>query len=332
LKLSRIAATGAATALVAASTLLVGGTVAADDFYYEAADFGIEGAEYPEGWFTGTGTTGLLSSGLGGLTLNGDTGLVQILNGTTDATATLSQLAQNADFTATGPGAVYFQIPMFGNIDGPDMNFTTLRPADPTEEVWDEDTLWTTSQPFGSFLDESSHTIEEYETMLGTADYEVLAYGLFVAAGDTSTVVSVTWSGDTSWFLPAPTAVVAPTTITFADFAKTGVTANFTGYIPGEDVEVYLSSGQSGGLLEVVQADANGAVEYTYSEAGHTQAGTFTIGGFGSTSGVNTWAEFDLTANVLPATGVDGTPIAIVGGILLLAGIGAIVVRRRANA
>src|SRR5690606_38591222 len=71
LKLSRVVATGAAAALVAGSTLLVGGTAAAADFWVEADDFGVEGTSYPEGWFIGDGTLGTISSGVSGLTMDG---------------------------------------------------------------------------------------------------------------------------------------------------------------------------------------------------------------------------------------------------------------------
>src|SRR5690606_5414982 len=123
LKLSRVVATGAAAALVAGSTLLVGGTAAAADFWVEADDFGVEGTSYPEGWFIGDGTLGTISSGVSGLTMDGTDGLVQILNGT-PGTGTLSELVGSAALLSIGPDAVSFQIPMFQNFDGADTNYT----------------------------------------------------------------------------------------------------------------------------------------------------------------------------------------------------------------
>lgn len=337
MKLSRILATGAAAALVAGSTFLVGGTAAADDFYVYEDDFTAETNPYGTGWFIGGGSTGTLSSGLSGLTLDGTTGLIQILHGTVP-TQSLTELVEGMNVAIVGTGDAYFQIPMFQNFTGADSNFTTLRPADPDADLGDVATQWITSWAFGSFAAGSSHTIAEYEAELdlsGGPAYEILAYGLYVNPGETATVASINFSDldtyDTTLFLPLPTATVVPASITLADFAATGVTGTFTGFIPGEEVSIGYGTGSSGSGIETVIADENGAVVYHWV-ADFTQPVSITFGGFGLESSARANAALEVTANVLPATGFDGTPIALGGAALLLAGFGAIAIRRRANA
>ncbi|MHA6667918.1 LPXTG cell wall anchor domain-containing protein [Homoserinimonas sp. A447] len=325
MKFSRMLAVGAAAALVGVSTLAIGGSASAADLYVDDSEFGVEGASYPAGWFIGAGSTGTVTSGVNGLTITGNT---QILNGTTPTTD-LGALVDGADFGVVS-GNANFQIPLF--TDGvADTGFTTLRPDNFGPVGLNPLAGWTTSGAVGSFAAGTSHTIPEYVAELAALgdDYEILAFGLIAPAG--AVVSHVTWAGDTHWFLPAPTAAVTPASLTIAAMGTTGVSGVFTGFIPGESVSGTFSNGGSGGAIPgSFTADANGSVTVAYSEASLV-AGTYYLGARGLSSGVMTSGSFAVTANpaTLAATGTDFTPAIAAGGVMLLLGAGLVLAGRR---
>ena len=347
--LSRIIATGAVATLVGASVMLGAHAASADDFYVDAADFVEETAfpSYPDQWFLGdvTGGHGDISSTPAGLELDATSDDVQILNADTPATGLLGLVA-GADIRASGSSAdlpyLKFQIPVFGDpTSTTNKVFTTLYPAIAGPAGLDATAQWITSGAIpatGStpaYAPSSSATLVDFEAALAainpTTGYEVLAFGAFIAAGHTVTVSSITWAGNTHWFLPAPTATVTPASLTVDEMGETGVTGVFTGFIPGESVTASFANASSGGALPgAYTADSNGVVTVTYSVASLTP-GAYFLGAFGDDSGASVLGTLTITANALAATGAEMTPAVIAGSVLLLAGAGfsIIALRRR---
>lgn len=335
LKLTRIVAVGAVTALVAGSTLLLAGTASADDTYVHAADFVAETSPYPAGWFIGGGSTGTITDTAGGISL---AGRIQILNGTTPAQG-LGDLVDGAHIGVTS-GNVTFQIPLF--TDGTlNTGYTTLRPDNFGNDGLNPLAGWTTSGAIGTFAAGTSHTIPEYEAELNElpTDYRILAYGLFVPALETAVISSVTWNGNNTFFTPsATTGTVTPAAVTPAQFSTTGITATFTGFVPGDVVTAGIGSGQSGDSIDgEFTADASGVVTIHYVGPADTALGDqYSIGVFSENSRLSAFAQFSIVAAAAPtaalaATGQDLT-LGVTAGILFLLGgavFGAFALRRR---
>lgn len=329
---------GAAAAFVGVSTLAIGGSATAADYYVDDSDLtAIETTFYPEGWFQGTvAPGGSFVSTVSGLDVNGQ---IQILNGTPAAT---DLLTVGAGITLAS-GVASFQIPVF--TDGSGGGFTTLY-ADTAGIAAD---LWYTSTAFGTFAANDSATLAEFVAQMDPG-YEILAFGFHVIAGDSAEVVSLTWAGNTHWFLPVPTATITPASLTVEQMGKTGVSGVFTGFVPGEAVTAGISSGRSGDSLPgSYTADATGSVTVAHSDA-PLAPGTYHLSTFAAGSGAYASGSFAVVANpavivadptvvvadpaVLAATGAEVTPFVIAGSLLLLtgAGLGAVAIRRRATA
>ena len=338
---------GAAAALVGVSTLAIGGSATAADFYVDDSDFGVEGTSYPPGWFVGGGSTGTMESTLSGLELDGVSGKIQILHGTTPTTGLVS-LVNDAQFRVSS-GAAYFQIPLFGNAvaAGADTNYTTLYPVDSGQPGLDSTSAdaWVTTGPIMDtdgttelYAADATASLTEFQTALG-ANYEILAFGALVHSGAptaTAVVSQITWAGNTHWFLPAPTAMITPASLTVDQMGNTGVSGVFTGFVPGENVIAAFSDGNSGNALPgSYTADVNGSVTVTHSAAS-LAPGTYFLSTFAddSGSGVSVFGSFAVVANQLAATGAEVTPFVVAGSVLLLAGagLGAVAIRRRATA
>lgn len=350
MKLSRIIATGAAATLVGATVMLGGTAASAEDFYVDAADFVEETAfpSYPAQWFLGdvTGGHGDISSTPAGLELDATSDAVQILNADTPSTGLLGLVA-GADIRATGSSAdllqLKFQIPVFGDpTSTTDKVFTTLYPAIAGPAGLDATAQWITSGAIpatGStpaYAPSSAATLVDFEEALAainpTTGYEVLAFGAFIAAGHAVAVSSISWAGNTHWFLPAPTAEVTPASLSVDEMGETGITGVFTGFVPGESVTASFATAGSGDVLpDSYTADGNGVVTVTYSAAS-LAPGAYSLGASGDDSGVSAFGALTVTANVLAAAGVEMVPAMIAGGALLLAGAGFTIVARRRKA
>lgn len=341
MKFSRMLAVGAAAALVGVSTLAIGGTASAADFYVDDTQFPPETSPYSPGWFTGGGSLGTLTSTTSGLVMDGTTGRIQILNGTTPATGLVS-LVDTAEFTLTS-GQAIFNIPVFSNATGPDSGYTTLIAVNPGQlglastspNAWQTTFDITDSVGTVVYAAGSTASLLEFQTALEDAnaatDYEILAFGAFVPAAGAATVAKITWAGDTHWFLPTPTATVTPASLTIAAMGTTGVSGVFTGFIPGEAVTPFFASSGSGGPIPgSFTADTNGAVTVTYSQTGVTAGGYF-LGVMGDVSGAESVGAFAVTANpaALAATGADFTPAIVAGGVLMMLGAGFVLAGRR---
>ena len=322
MKTSRLLAISTAALIVGASVFANGAAAQADDFYVVAGDLSaVETDPYPAGWFRGdvTGTPGTYTSDAAGLTVTG--GQFQLLNGSPAAT----------DLTAVNPGITLssgtasFQIPIFTT---PGAGYTTLY-ADPASIALG---AWYTTNTVGPFTAGSAHLLSEYQTAFPTL--EILAFGFNKIAGSTASIASLDWNGDTYWFLPVPTATLSVSTITPAALASTGTTLTVSGLIPGESVGFGISYGQSGDPIGSGVADANGVASFTYIAAAGDPAltpGSYSLLGFGDTSGAIAFAALTVTA-LLPAAGTDSILPVAAGGVLLLGGAIALILvsRRRA--
>ena len=347
MKFSRIAASGAGLALIAASTFVGAVASNADDIdVIVPSPLPTETNPYSAGWFAGevAGGNGTAVQSAAGLVITGGDAGFQILNGdpVNGAPVSLSDAIYYQSVSTLGDEA-YFQIAVFGE---PEAEFTTLRPVN-AAEIWGD---WTTSQSVAGLVANESYTKDELIAALdgGASAAQVLAYGLFVNAGETSTVRAIYFNNNTYYFASArPTLTVNPTVLTVAEAANP-VTLSGAGFAPGETVDIGIGYGNSGDSLGEAVADANGAFTFTYSFVGVTEpfTGTFFAG---DSSGIfSASAEFSVVANpvvpttpvtpttptnVLPATGFDANSALLLGGVLLLAGAGiALVTLRRQSA
>jgi len=338
MKLARTLAAGAAAALVGVASLAAADAASAAPApsveYVTAGQFVPETSPYPTQWFQGdvSPATGSIASGPAGLTV---TGTQQLLNGDTPS-SDLTLLIDSASFIADGPAA--FQISLFTNPLAHGTGFTTLVPDDITPAAL-QTTTWHTTQAIsnaaGTLNYAAGDTVDLSTFETDFPNYEILAYGVYVGAGFTTDLQSITWGSVTTRFTPAPTASVSPATITPADSADptAGVTATFTGFIPGETITFAFGGSSFGGPTgDTGVADTNGSVTYQYVNPTALALGTYTLIAIGDVSGVDARATFDVVAPapVLASTGVDVTTPLIAGGTLLLLGLGALALRRRA--
>jgi hypothetical protein len=312
LKLSRIVTAGATLALIAGSSLFAAGAANAADSYVTASQFGAEGgASYPAGWFVGAGSATTPVSGVSGLSL---TGKIQILNGTPGAMPAggLDELATNATLGVVS-GNADFQIALY--TDGTNSTgFTTLRPDNFNQAGLNPLAGWTTSGTFGTFAAGSSHTLPQYDAELATLTTttpKLLAYGAFVPTGESATLSSITFNGNTSWFTPRSTATATPSTITVTAIGTTGVNVVLTGFVPNETVhQTFATTGMGGPTATTYTADASGHVSYTYKAAAMAP-GTYYLGAAGDTSGVVVYTTVTVVADgSTPPVAAPAAPVA----------------------
>lgn len=326
---------------MAATLLLPSVAATAADFYVEDGDFGVEGSSYPAGWFVGDGSAGHATSTPDGLAVDGSDGLFQLLNGTTPSTG-LTTLGASAELSLASGFAV-FQIPVFTTGTA---GFTTLY----ADLDGMRDDVWYSSQDFGGFTGKvDTATLQEFEDAMDP-DYEILAFGFYVADGYEAVVASITWAGNTHYFTPpvpeptpGPTPTAPPTlapepepepdVVLPPTEGKGGTTHTVTipdgTFDPFEDVFVtWYSTPVFGGWY---QANVNGGLSITVSVPSSLGAGTHTFQLTGNTSGVTAGGSFTVLA--LANSGADAAPLIVLGGVLLLAGVGfgasAVALRRK---
>ena len=141
---------------------------------------------------------------------------------------------------------------------------------------------------------------------------------------------------------PAPPAPQTPPAVTVSSQdvrAGAQQTVTLYGFLPFEMVRGVLYSTPV--ELGTVQADANGAATFTFTVPAGFELGQHTITMTGVTSGVSASDTFTVSAAVAAAarptgglayTGADVVPVLALGGTLLAAGSGALVLARRRRA
>lgn len=349
---SRTLTLGTAAALALGAALLVASPAHAATTYVGPDDlpFPVEDGSALEGWFKGAYSTdpaaGAESITPSGLQLEGR---FQLLNADVPA-LTLEQLATTTNYGLVS-GPVFLQFPLF--FDSTDINddsnlgFTTLRPQAANQDSSTTGTLWRSSRDFGLapgtvIPANSINPLSAYLDVIADQGLvvDVLAYGIFVDPGETSTVYSITAGDDTTWFLPAPTATATtPAAPTVEQATTTGVSATFTGFLPGEAVTADFATEGFGGPVDGdYVADADGVITVSYILPADTVPGTYLLGATGDTTSVNAVSEFTVVAAAAPEladTGAETAGLIALASGLLIAGTSAIVVtsrRRRTTA
>lgn len=351
MKSSRPLSIALASLLAASGTLLIASpataaTTIGDYTFYDASDFGQETTDYPaEDWFFGdaSGVDGATEFTREGLGLNAptQTGNVQILNqnvGTQPATVSefvdlVASLWVHAD-----NNAYTIQVPVFGEpTAGPE--FTTLRPSfqgniDPVNAG---SQLWVTSWAINGYAAGATDTLENLVTALYLGEApELLAYGVWVAAAETTTVRAIEWAGEYSVFLPVPTRSISHTTISITDATSTGFTLTGTNWLPNSSAYVDIEDGDGDTVVnDTFTVDANGNVSVPIVLPSGSDVGTYVIT-FDDDGFYYEIIDFmgdpfttlEVTA-ALAATGADDSALALgVGGVLLVVGAGILVASR----
>lgn len=328
MKLSRVAAGGISLALVIAS-LFVGASAASADDVTLPSPLPGQVNPYANTWFAGIvpGGDGTLIQSPLGLKITGGTNGYRLLNGFPSSAPAggLASAMASASINDIGTDAV-FQIAVFGE-SATNGEFTILSPALPN----DPNANWISSESVAGLTADTPYSQATIAANLdgGASLAQVLAFGVFVNAGDISTIVSLTWILETYNFADAPSVTVSPATVTSAQLVTPGVTItasainSFSGTV---FVRVTSPTGQVEDLGEFeVDADGSAVINIAWG-LGAPPEGTYTI----DVSWPSSYrSEASLAAAVtvadktLAASGVNSTGILLVGGALLLGGAGA---------
>lgn len=329
MKLTKIAAGTMGFALVAGASLFGAAPAFADDIAVTIPNPipDENPAGYDPIWFAGdiAGGDGSAIQDSTGLVITGGTTGFQLLNGAPEDDASLTLSAALSYQAVSAGGDAYFQIPVFGE---PGTEFATLRPVVATE-TWGD---WVVSQSVAGLIAGDPYTKDELIAALDAGTpAQVLAFGVFVNAGDTVTLRGIYFNDDTYRFAALPTMSVAPTSLQLQERTKP-VTVSAAGFLPGEDVYIGIGNGNSGDLLDVVTAGDDGTVVYV-ADVSNLELGDYTFSVSDEGGVFFATAAFSIVANALAATGVELTGGLIGAGVLLAAGAGFIVftMRRRAS-
>lgn len=336
MKLSRtLAATGAIAVVVASVLFSTGAANAADGLANveyvtdipAASEFDSE-TGIPQNW-TAYSTTVVFpeyASTVAGLVAPGS---MYFMRGV-PANADFTDIGDSAALSSAPGGVIILAVsPVDPDTGGPSLPIPVIG----TQQS-DGSFLWTS--PFAVVAEDSSlsDTVAAISDRIGV-DVSLFAYGFTTsdfatgAAGMVDvTTTYITWDGLTSMFTPQPVGTI-PATVTLTA-AHTGAAFSSTGFLPGESVEVYLSTADTGGHVADVIADANGVVTFTLADPTLT-LGDYTLVFAGSLPNFQRFT-FSIVADpaVLAATGADLSTPVVAGGFLLLAGAAlALVATRR---
>ncbi|HWR84514.1 MAG TPA: LPXTG cell wall anchor domain-containing protein, partial [Rhodoglobus sp.] len=212
-----------------------------------------------------------------------------------------------------------------------DREFTTLRPV-VADDLWG---LWTTSRSVAGLTANAPYTVAQLVAALDAGEAaKVLAFGVFVNAGDTVLVRGISFNGDDYLFYTGePTLTASVTSLELKNVTQP-ITLTASGFQPGQDVYFGVGNGGSGGGIgdAPVVADASGVATVQYSFPADTELGTYYFSAADESGYFGVSIEFTVIANQLAATGEGVNPWFLGAGILLaLGGTGAIIFARRAK-
>ena len=259
MKPTRILAAWAAVALLSSAAALgaAPASAAPGDVYVSAADLA-PAAEPPSPGWSYVGATAPVSTP-SGLFASAATRLV-LGTGTAATGLSLVDLAAGVALDpATAAGPTRFDVQFLDSraITSDALGAAALDPAAP----------WT-----GDFF-AGSLTLAEIDALIATGPAAVVAgIGLTTADGAPFVLTRFSAVGVSYAFTPVPTVSVAPPAPTPLQFGTTGVTATFTGLLPGAQVFAFFIP-QSGGPDDAVlieqnlEADAAGSVTVAYVAA-----------------------------------------------------------------
>ena len=238
----RVGSGGVIGALVASSLLLAPSAAQADSTtVVKGAEIAPDESTYA-GWHQGaanaSGRYGVSSKGLQ------QVGKSQVIRGYQDNdNANLKEGGVNADVSAligatydVTDGRAYFQLPLFVDDDGSARTagvFATLRPVEGATGATtiDGDDLWTVSRNIPGVGANTPIPLEDLVAAVDDRSYKTIGFGTFTDTGDTSTVSSISFAGQSYSFV-ADTAT--STTVRNADVK--GVEAgNYTSWHQGYD-------------------------------------------------------------------------------------------------
>jgi hypothetical protein len=323
----------AAVAVLTGVSLLGAAPAQAAEIYVDLPDpIPAEVAPYAPVWFAGTvaGGTGTAVQGESGLVITGGAQGYQLLNGTPASSAPVTLADALGNYTAVSSiGDAFYQISLFGE-GAADSAFTTLRPV-VADEPWGN---WTTSQSVEGLTANAPYTKDALLAALDAGQAaEVLAFGVFINAGDTVTLRTIAFNGDEySFYTAQPTLTVSPAKLELKDATKP-ITLTASGFGPGEDVTFGAATENSGGLIGEAVADADGVASMVFNFEPGVEVGEFTFFANDISGLYGASAPFSITANALAATGSELSPFVVAAGVLLaLGGAGAVVFARRSAA
>ncbi|MBG6054445.1 LPXTG-motif cell wall-anchored protein [Salinibacterium sp. CAN_S4] len=338
MKLRSTGAAFAGVALVAGSVLLGAAPASAETIVTTVpTPVPAETSPYSGGWFAGdvSGGNGSATQSAAGLEIVGGAAGYQLLNGDPAVAGTVTLAAATGLGVSTTGGDAFYQVSVFGEptSDG-DKQFTTLRPV----VAGDLAGNWVNSRAIGATPAGTEAPLDTHVALLDAGEpAQVLAYGVFVNAGETVTVRAIGWNGDNFLFAAAPTATATPSSVAVSD-TTTAVTIIGSGFAPGETVIIGVSAPSSGGTEEVVaDADGNAIIAFT-GAPGEIGDYSFTFSDvsalFQATTTFSVVADAVVTpaAPTLPNTGVDPSTATIGAVVLLVSGAGFLLYSMRRKA
>ena len=296
---------------------------------------------YPAGWFAGTvsGADGTATQSSAGVEIVGGTNGYQLLNGDPADARNVTLAAATGLGVSTISGDAFYQISVFAEPNNADnKQFTTLRPVDPNGPGGN----WVNSRAFDGAPAGTEAPLATHVALLDAGEpAQVLAFGVFVNAGDTVTVRAIGWDSDTYLFATAPTATATPSSVVASD-TTTEVTLTGSGFAPGETVAVSGRGPSSSGAFDDAVADAEGIATVTFV-GGQGEVGDYVFTFSDRRSGLfSASTQFSILAApvvtpvvpaaVLPPTGVDALSAIVAASVLLAAGAGFILLSMRRKA
>ncbi|NII41037.1 hypothetical protein E9228_001673 [Curtobacterium flaccumfaciens] len=278
---------------------------------------------FPGGWFT----TGPTTSDVDGLALPTGTlvGHARTGSAATDLTAVHSRAAATqfglglptADLRAATGGTRYaLLLDLAGSTDNTTPAVLSAAEAG-TQGV---DGRWRSSVVIGTIAAGSAATLAEFQAQIAdtTPDATINGYGA-IARTAPGTVAGILGNGTDSYFTPEPTGTVAvPTPLTPSVLRANGLAVDGTGFLPGEQVSVFLLLPD----LEIVPdsnvftADGTGAFAGQATFQASAPSSEYRLVFEGLESGVSVSVALTITED--PATGVvppvaTPTPAAVPG-------------------
>jgi len=359
MKLSRALALGTVAVIGLGSSLLLSSaaSAAAPINYVTASQLGTPGGQ---GWFSAGG--GTVTSTAAGLSVGDDDLLNEVvpdLDLEQFAYPTLHSPAGRLEVEATG--TYRLELPLSVEVDGVVIDQDTVIEAVSTGATNNSTDQWRVTDDVVDAANAvilgsgATYTLGQIQSILdassAVSDYTVLAYGISVPAGQTASIHSIRFNGQTTLFTPQPTSTLSTNSISVTQSTSTGLRATFTGFVPGEGVSFLVDSGHSADIvMTAVTADSAGIAVLDYVAGFPLDVGAWTINAtagprqataaFTVTADVaatpitdpgNTTAAVDPAVPTLANTGVDSLSYSLVGGALLLVGLGfgAVAQRRR---
>jgi len=342
MRIPRTLATGTGIALIAVSALVITSSATAAMYnpvtFVTAADVDTSSGPANSGtsattWTDSAGSSALVS-GLDGLTMSSDASFANQFADPIDAGSgtPFTDFASSVDLAYSAVDDVYATI--YYSIDGNEGVLTS--DSSIGASAWNDPTAVWNSSTLISGGDTGNLSYFDARIVIADAPQVLYAAG-FDGGGDgevSITLASFSLNGTTYLFTPTPVPTFTKVTITAAEFAKSGYSAQTTGFLPGEPVQAVFATSNSGGDVgDPMSATAEGAAGYTYvPSAANAVPGTYRLFLASVYDGYRDQVfEFEVVEE-LAATGVEPLGLIATAGVLGIIGAGilaAIAIRRK---